>query len=423
MTNSGLPTLARTAAGRLRALVGRAGDPCCCNGGGAYRATECCDGVPEVWIEAGAALRCGGVGGVVRLRGGPEGTDGRCFTLTSDFATDEDVRRLGLVVWGGAAVECMTGCTDARCTVECPTGCCVFAWLPACTMDEPRRCCVLGSAYRLTYTQVYREVRTRPASQAYISIGGGCEEDCIFDPTVVTETREDRLEAEVVHAGEEPIFGENCSGILPFARTRVVRAERVWMTDGDDVDGCTVRARNGRYVETGSDVVNSVAVFARGELPAYLYPLDGDGNAMNACQSHAQIDECAIAFPEPCPNPSNPAQGVVRRRVIDVRGGAECNGGEQVVVEVETRSLCNRDLDGQAPTLALEVTRREWRRTWTVEILSWNGCETRTCPEDLPPPGPAPLRAPSAAVAQTGTRAKRCGGCGNKGGGGVGGGG
>ena len=299
LSKHGLPTLGRTAAGRLRALVGRAGDPCCCAGGGALKARECCDGTPEVWVEVAAAARCGGPGGVIRLRSGAEGEVGRCFTISGEFASDADIARLGLHVVGGNAVECMTGCADDRCPSECPSGCCVFAWTPGCEEENGGRCCVLGSAYRLRVTRSYHEVQTRPASNVYFS--SGCEPPCIYDPREVTNRRSEVIEAEMVWHGEDPVLGGNCSGIENYARTVTTRSEHVWITDGDDVggaEGCAVRARNGRYVDNDSSVVSDVPLLQRGEMPAFRRAYDGEGNP-RSCSGHFVIDQCMIAYSAP----------------------------------------------------------------------------------------------------------------------------
>lgn len=419
MTRNGIATLGRTPAGRLRALVGRAGDLCCCDGGGAYKARECCDGEPAIWIRREDAERCGGPGAVVILRTGPdspvEGVDGRCFTILNEFATDDELRRANIDIFGGNAIECAQDCGADPCP-PCPDQCCIFATLPSCSLTPSpgsERCCVLGSAYEIDYLDEFEETRTGPAGfQAFTVIGGDCPRACVWSRDEVTDTRYRSVFGHVVWATQDPLTAQWCSPYRPSATRLSVRRDRVHVYDSLQVVGCEVEIRGLRYTEENERTTDDVPVLQLGELPAFQVPqwLRDDETGRHLCNFHDEINLCIMPAPEPCPNPGNPNQAIGSRVVLDVRGSVDCNGGEQTIIREEWLWPCRPE---QFPGEPVIYTRREWRRRWTVRVLSRDGCELLTCPSRRPPPSPALVRQPSPNGRIVGS-VTGCGGCGSR---------
>jgi hypothetical protein len=421
MTRNGIATLGRTPAGKLRALVGRAGDPCCCDGGGAYKARECCDGEPAIWIRRLDAERCGGPGAVVIIRTGPdspvEGVDGRCFTILNEFATDDELRRLGIDMYGGNAVECVGDCGAPPCP-PCPDQCCIFATLPSCSLNPSpgsERCCVLGSAYAIEYLDEFEETRTGPVGfQAFSVIGGGCPRACVWAHDEVTDRRYRSVFGRVVWAAQNPLSGEWCSDVRNSAVRLSVRRDLVHVYDSLQVVGCEVQVRGLRAVPEDETVSDDVPVLQMGELPAFQIPpwLRGDEAGRHLCNFHDEIELCSIPAPEPCPNPDNPNQAITTRVVLDVRGSVSCDGGEQTIIREEWLWPCRPETFVGEPVI---YTRREWRRRWTVRVLARDGCEILTCPGRRPAPSPQLVRQVSAGGrVSVGASAgvAGCGGCG-----------
>ncbi len=150
MTRGGQATLARTSAGRLRALVGRAGDPCCCDDGEiqAFLAVDCCGLGLTIAVEPVVLESCG-LGGVVRLNVGLEPWRGLCYTITNVRPETQPER-----IYRFTEVTCSEeGCGGAEGNSVCPrcTECCLLTSVRPCGEEEeippPSEwpCCVHGS--------------------------------------------------------------------------------------------------------------------------------------------------------------------------------------------------------------------------------------------------------------------------------------
>ena len=370
--------------GRLVLRDGRLADASCltecCDGLNAVKFVECCDGDPVLWVLESLVAGC------VSIKVGEF-----CYRNTGEVQAIADLEHAGLSVLRAFTPNtgdgCVSDCRDERCR-DCPTACCVRAYLPACRSDQPRRCCLLGSAYRLEYTRTvsYRLWGYDCASD--LRPGGGCfsrigqEPPCYGYQTDPLEEWVETINATMIHTGEDA-FGSSCSGVQPSGNRFIRRTGRRWTVERYTSDAEPV---NGRYEPIDERTQDNRQHFARGEMPSVIYgqteERDAQGNPIGeACNFSGHFRSCARAESEidPCPSPTNP---LVRIDDVQISGSWDCAGGVQTVVEQGERRSC-----GETSHPLSQFYRRETVTTWTVTILSRQGCEVETCADADPMPG------------------------------------
>lgn len=378
-----MPELA-TKDGRLVLRDGRLADASCltecCDGLNAVKFVECCDGDPVLWVLESLVAGC------VSIKVGEF-----CYRNTGEVQAIADLEHAGISVLRAFTPNtgdgCVTDCRDERCR-ECPTACCVRAYLPPCRTDQPRRCCLLGSAYLLVYTKTvsYRLWGFDCASD--LRAGGGCfarlgqEPPCYGFQLDPLEEWVETTNASMIHTGEDA-QGNSCSGVNPSGDRFIRRIGRRWTVERYTSDAEPV---NGRYEDIDERTQDNRQHFARGEMPDVIYgqtqDRDANGNPIGeACNFTGHFRSCARVESEidPCPSPTNP---LVRMDDVQISGTWDCNGGLQTVVETGERRSC-----GETEVPLRQYYRRETVISWTVTILSRQGCEVSTCADADPMPG------------------------------------
>jgi len=354
--------------GRLATRDGRLLDSACaavcCTPQNAIRFTECCDGDPVIWVleSLGAGCRVIHVGQY-------------CYTNTGERATLASLAAAGVPVLSAFNGDdgCVSGCADPACR-RCPIECCLTALLPGCRTDDVRRCCLLGSAYRIDYTE-RRTVRVwgyhcdqQYGGTCYVEVPGGCV-GYYADPILEFESV---LTTHTTHTGTDA-FGQSCSGVQPTANRFYRRTGRRWVVDGYAAGGIPI---NGRYEDIDDRWQDDLPHFARGEMPTVAYLDVGDHG--EACDGTTEFIQCERAGSDldPCPSPDNPTIRITRNTIS---GSWNCDGGRQTLTIDDEQRFCPRT-NPEFIARMLDVTVREW----TVTILSRQGCEVSTCADANP---------------------------------------
>lgn len=374
-----MPRILRTG-GKLATVGGRlvldaGGAPCCCGPGFAVKFVECCNADPVLWVDQALVSGCQGiiVGGI-------------CYRSTGQVERISALESAGVDVIRAftAGDGCISGCFDPRCPT-CATECCITAYMRGCLTTDPRRCCLLGSAYRLEYTETTTLLRTGWMA-GFTIIDNGAQICIVYDPGIIEEYTETRT-GTVIHTGTDAL-GNSCSGVQPTANQTYRRYGRRHVYDQLQVDAPTRRVIpiNPRYEDIDERSQSDIPMFVRGELPDPLYLDTGVNDPLtgvpigNGCNFSTTFDSCERAGTDldPCPSPTNP---LVRRTINTISGAWNCEGGSQDLHTVDLEYACTREI---TPNVRTTITHT--RREWTIQIMSTTGCEVESCADLDPPP-------------------------------------
>lgn len=441
-------SLVEAAPGRRRVLVGPEGTGCCC-GGRAYRAVECCDGLPFVWVVLDGT-DCG-PGDVIRFGPMPS----LCYVITEESAPTSLLDLQGIPWRVLLQSECVaTSCADGQgreVCPPCPTDCCIQRDLPLCNSAATDvQCCVLGSAYSIRVRTSRVQTQTRN--------GGAWPGGAVIDPNTgavicadgcFITSDEHTLSEELYTDTTSIVYGVgDCrpdGAVDSFTRTINEYREGLFIDLPLDQGGntiqvdtyelaqairtagnCTPRLINPRVVvqvdETSVENGGGAFHVAYPAWPFWENVLLPDGSFAQEYCDFSAVDEVREVA-DPTFIEGNPVR---TRTTRTLTGSRDClRGRQERRTRIEQYECTVPEQDGRAFSPGIrwnDVTIVEVFE-WEVEVISRDRCEVTQCfDRGGDPPSPLPL-----APASEGRFFRRavpgrsqtssgggCGGCGQK---------